>query len=93
MVSQLRGRRMPRNNLIIILIIIVNIEDNLKPFLKWSNEHINISAKTLGRLEDMEDGHCFFHIGLQSPDSHRRHKSREECEQLMHQEEASKKAR
>lgn len=65
MVSQLRGRRMPKNNLIIILIIIVNTEDNLKPFLKWSNEHINISAKTLGRLEDIEDGHCSCHIGLQ----------------------------
>lgn len=64
MVSQLRGRIMPRNNLIIIPMI-VNTEDNLKPFLKWSNEHINISAKTLGRLEDIEDGHCSCHIGLQ----------------------------
>lgn len=50
MVSQLRERRLPRNNLIIFPMI-GNTEDSLNPCLKLSNEYLNISTKTFRRLE------------------------------------------
>lgn len=50
MVSRLRERILPRNNLIIFPMI-VNTEDSLNPCLKLSDEYTNISTKTLRRLE------------------------------------------
>lgn len=64
--------------------MIANTEDNLKSFLKLSNEYVSISTKALGSLELK-----MWTVDIQQLASHRRHKPREECERLMHQEEAS----
>lgn len=94
MVSQLRDRRVPKNNPIIIQMI-VNTEDNPKSFFKLSSEYVNTSTKTLGRhgLKMWTVDTAPATPGLQQAASHRHHKPREECEGVMHQEESSQKAR